>query len=324
MGYQYSILRKKLQTGIMISLAVFLLSGCAGQVQEMEEPELVMESTQAGEQEEGEAAVIEEIEGTEEVKETDEIEEIKEPLAGSDNSNTPQNKASGSSIVNVEIHNEGEYRGFVASLEEYMDCPILILDMQATDTVIYLDEILAYQNFHYLTITNGGTISARNMEILNESSVRDIKLDYIYVIEENILSQMPALQHMEIWLNSDYTGVLPAKELIHNTNCDDIAMIWEDDKKYEVHLEELAEWGEINGSLHGNNSYLKALYVWNEDDYNYTSYEFCEEGTENACDVFICIKDRESYGEKYFDILEVPVGNIDMSWNGGKGCCWMI
>ena len=32
-------------------------------------------------------------------------------------------------------------------------------------TVIYLDEILAYQNCKFLAIKYGGTISARNMEI---------------------------------------------------------------------------------------------------------------------------------------------------------------
>ena len=90
MVYQYSTFSKKLQTGIMISLVVFLLSGCAGQVQDREEPRPVMESTQAEEQEEAEADVVEEIEGT------DEIEEVKEPLVGDDNSIIPQNKASGS------------------------------------------------------------------------------------------------------------------------------------------------------------------------------------------------------------------------------------
>ena len=30
------------------------------------------------------------------------------------------------------------------------------------------------------------------------------------------------------------------------------------------------------------------------------------------------IKDRESYGEKYFDILEVPVENIEISWLDGR------
>ncbi|MDE5933138.1 MAG: hypothetical protein K2H40_11775, partial [Lachnospiraceae bacterium] len=41
-------------------------------------------------------------------------------------------------------------------------------------------------------------------------------------------------------------------------------------------------------------------------------------GKTGACKAFICIKDRESYGEKYFDILEVPVENLEISWLDGR------
>lgn len=308
---------KMMQSCILISLTAMVLSGCAGQEQGMEEPETVTESAQAEEPDEAEVdRTVGEIKETEGIEETEEAEE---PFAESDNSNVPKNTASEtSSYVKVEIHNEEEYRGFVSSLEEYLDRHFLILDMQETDTVIYLDEILAYHNFRSLSISCGGIISAQNIDNLQENPLEEIDLYHTYAIEENILSQMPALQNIEIWLNSGYIGVMPAKELIHNTDCNNIAMIWDDDKKYEVHLEELAEWDEINTALLENNSYLKGVYVWNEDDYNYISYEFCEEETENACDVFICIKDRESYGEKHFDILEVPVENVDMFWSGGS------
>ena len=71
---------KRLQ--VYISVAV-VLSGCAGQEQEAEEPETVAESVQA--------------------------EEAEGPLAENNNPNIPKNTASEtSSYVTVEIHNEEE------------------------------------------------------------------------------------------------------------------------------------------------------------------------------------------------------------------------
>lgn len=312
---QYRILSKKTQAGIMISLIAFVLSGCAGQEQEMEEPELVMESVQAEEQEEAEADGAEETEGTEEP------EEVEEPSVEGSTSKIPKNVeliGSSADIVSVDIHGEGEYRAFVNSLEKYRDCFELRLDMKETDTVVYLDEILAYHNFSYLSIFSGGVIAVRNMDNLKETPLEVLELNRIHAIEENVVSQLPAWRDVEIRLDSDYTGVFPAKKLAHNTNCANIAMIWEDNKKYEAHLEELAEWDEINASMSENDSYLKGLYVWNEEEYNYTSYEFCEEETEQASAAFICIKDRESYGEKYFDVLEVPVESVEVTWSGGR------
>lgn len=85
-----------------------------------------------------------------------------------------------------------------------------------------------------------------------------------------------------------------------------------------MNLEGLVEWDEINAMMPEKERYLKALYVCNEDDYNYISYEFCGRG-EKICDAFICIKDRESSGQKYFDILEVPIENVDdISWLTGR------
>lgn len=95
-------------------------------------------------------------------------------------------------------------------------------------------------------------------------------------------------------------------------------MIWNDDRKEKVDIEELAEWDDINAMLSENIRYLKAIYILNEDDYDFISYEFCGEVPKKECEAFICIKDRESYGEKYFDILEVPVESIEMYWLHGR------
>lgn len=255
---------------------------------------------------------------------------VQEAVAEKISRNMPEIEVSQDSFVYVTIHNEEEYRAFVNCLEEYVDCYSLTLFLKETDTVIYLDEILSYHNFEFLRIMQGGTISARNMEALNISPLRDIELYHPYAIEEDMLSRMSNLQDIIIHFNSWYSGVLPAKELLHNTDCSKIVMTWEADRKEELNLEGLAEWDAINAMLPENDRYIKALYVQNEDDYNYISYEFCSHGGEigntgkaGACKAFICIKDRESYGEKYFDILEVPVENIMISWHDGRRM-WLV
>ncbi len=255
---------------------------------------------------------------------------VQEAVAEKISRNMPEIEVSQDSFVYVTIHNEAEYRAFVNCLEEYVDCYSLTLFLKETDTVIYLDEILAYQNFEFLRIMHGGTISARNMEALNTSPLRKIELYHPYAIEEDMLSRMPNLQDIIIRFNSWYSGVLPANELLNNTDCSKIVMRWDADRKEELNFEGLAEWDAINAMLPENDRYIKALYVQNEDDYNYISYEFCSRGGEigntgkaGACKAFICIKDRESYGEKYFDILEVPVENIEMSWHDGRRM-WLV
>ena len=193
MIYQQSInsilrkkIRKRLQSCILISLTAMILSGCAGQRQEMEETETVTENTQAEEPDEVEADGA-----VEEIEETEEAEEV---LAESENPNMPEIEVSRDSFsMKVKIHNENEYQAFVDCLEEYTESVSLTLFLEETDTVIYLDDMLTYQNFTFLKVYHGGTISARNMEILNDSPVRDIELRHIYAIGEDVLSQMSNL-----------------------------------------------------------------------------------------------------------------------------------
>ena len=64
--------------------------------------------------------------------------------------------------LEVNIQNQEEYEGFISRLEEFTDCDSLSMDLGETDITVYLDEILAYQNFERLYISNGGTISFKN------------------------------------------------------------------------------------------------------------------------------------------------------------------
>ena len=300
--YQHSILKKEfakiLQSFILVSLTAVILLGCG----QNEKQDFTMQlSVQSG---------IHFLWTT--------PNQIKSRIWGAyaeiKYRNMPEIEVSQSTIVIVKIHNAEEYRAFVGCLDEYTDYGVLWLELAETDTVIYLDEILAYHNFHILTIQSGGTIAVRNIENLNANPLRDIKLYHPYAIEENVLGQMSNLEYITICLNSCYTGILPAKELLYNTNCGNINMIWDDDRKEEVNLEEFTEWDEMNALLPENIRYLKAIFVLNEEDYDYISYEFCGEEAKQDCEAFICIKDRETHGEKYFDILEVPVENIRMYW----------
>lgn len=70
------------------------------------------------------------------------------------------------------------------------------MDLEETDTAVYLEEILAYYNFKILRIRQGGTISVQNMENLDANPLRDIELYHAYAIEEDILSRMPKLQYI--------------------------------------------------------------------------------------------------------------------------------
>lgn len=310
MIYKYSTIGKILRSCILISLTVVILSGCG---QNGKQDYAMQLNVQSG---------VHLLQITLNQMKSH-IQEANEEIK---NRNMPEIEVSRDScFIKAKIHNEEEYQAFVDCLEEYTESFSLTLYLEETDTVIYLDDILAYQNFEFLDIYYGGTISARNIEILNTSPVRDIELHHPYAIEKNILSQMSNLQYITIRIDSQYNGALPAKELLQNTDCASVVVIWDDEGKGEVNLEELTEWDKINATLAKNDCYLRGLYVLNEDDYNYISYEFCDRGEERItcetkeCEVFICIKDRGSYGEKYFDILEVPIESIDtLSWHEGR------
>lgn len=311
MIYKYCTIGKILRTCILISLTVAILSGCG---QNGKQDYAMQLNVQSG---------IHFLQITLNQMKSH-IQEANEEIK---NRNMPEIEVSRDScFIKAKIHNEEEYQAFVDCLEEYTESFSLTLYLEETDTVIYLDDILAYKNFEFLDIYYGGIISARNTEILNTSHVRHMELYHPYEIEENILIQMPSLQYITIRFNNWYAGVLPAKELLRNTDCTSIVVRWDDEGKEKVNLEEFDEWDEINDMLSEDNCYLKALYVSNEDDYNYISYEFRVRGEErgntceaNECAAFICIKDRESYGEKYFDILEVPFESNDtLSWHDGR------
>lgn len=54
---------------------------------------------------------------------------------------------------------------------------------------------------------------------------------------------------------------------------------------------------------------LERIYRLNDEDYSYTSYEFYNHYEESRTEIsaaFICVNDRKSNGEEYFDIIDVP------------------
>lgn len=224
------------------------------------------------------------------------------------------------SIVEVKIKNKEEYEGFVSRLGEFTGCHRLWIDLEETDTTIYLDEILTYNNFDDVMIENGGIISVKNMENFTYS-MKEIGLRHVFSIDEGVLSRiissnMDDQAEFRIELDNRYFGKLPIEKLLNDQDCTDVILIWDDNTEgaglldVQENMENLKEWDYLQSVKEAGNGCLKAIYQLNDGDYSYIGYEFYNHYEEDGPEIqaaFICIKDRESNGNKYFDIIDVPV-----------------
>ena len=228
--------------------------------------------------------------------------------------------------INVCIQNKTEYETFINRLAQYSDCTILWMDLSGTNTIVYMDEILKYDNFKYVHIKNGGIISVRDMDKFR-CTLSGIELEYVSVIKEGVLSHITfdhesGEDQILVTLNNRYLGKPPTGEVLHDVDCTNIKLEWNGNAKgsgllegQEI-MENLKEWDylrsmqereEQNSDIHRRGC-LKALYRYNNGDYSYTSYEFYRNYRNwvEFNDGFICIKDRETDGEDYFDMMDVP------------------
>ena len=241
------------------------------------------------------------------------VEENVAPAAVEDAEDIPNN-----GILEIKIHNQEEYQRFVSHLEDKTAYDHLWLDLFGTDTTVYLDELLAYQNFEYLRIKNGGTISYKDSRILTYS-IRSIDLDHVFAIEEGLFDHIMSGDSyvgadITIEMDNRYSGELPIEELLVYQDCTSIILVWDDDTQggglldVQENMESLKEWDYLQSVQMAKNGCLKGIYRLNDDHYSYTSYEFYnhyEEGSSEICAVFICVKDKESNGEEYFDIIDL-------------------
>ena len=222
--------------------------------------------------------------------------------------------------VEVKIKNEEEYESFVSRLEEFTDYRYLWIDLVETDTYVYLDDILDYHNFDYLQIRNGGSISARDMQGCYYFRA-EIELSHVFAIDEDMLSHLISNElygqdKIVIELDNRYRGKLPIEELLNYQYCTNVILIWDDDAEgaglldVQEDMENLKEWDYLQSVQQAETGCLKSIYRLNDVDYSYTGYEFydCyEESKMKIQAAFICVKDRESNGGKYFDIIDIPV-----------------
>lgn len=226
-------------------------------------------------------------------------------------------------ILRIAIHNKEEYEEFISSLEEYATYSSLQLYLGETDTTIYLDEILAYQNFQQLYVEKGGIISFKNTQSLTYP-IRRLELSHVYAIEEDVLgcimsgvSQAP--QKIVIELDNRNLDKLPIEKLLGYDDCGDIALIWDDDTwgkgllDVQEGMENLREWDCLQSMQEATDGCLKGIYRQNDENFSYTCYEFYNHYEEHWGDIFeafICVKDTESKGEEYFDIIDVPADKL--------------
>ena len=230
-----------------------------------------------------------------------------------------EDKTSSDDYLTVKIQTQEEYERFIRRLEEFTGRDSLSMNLGETDTTIYLDEILAYQNFEWLYVRNGGTISFKDTQILTYP-IRSIELDHVLGIEEglfkHIISGDSYVQYgIRIELDNRYSGKLPIEELLNYKDCRDVMLVWDDNTEGEGLLdvqdgmESLKEWDCLQSVWEATGGCLKGIYSLKDEEYSYTSYEFYnhyEESWPEICALFICVKDRKSNGEEYFEIIDVP------------------
>ena len=221
--------------------------------------------------------------------------------------------------VETKIRNEEEYEGFISRLEELTGYKYLWIDLEENSTTIYLDEVLTYNNFEFLQIKNGGSISFKDTQILNYP-IHTIELSHVFSIEKDLLSHIISGKlfvqyNLVIELDNRYSGKLPIEELLDYKDCMNVILVWDGNTEggalFDVrgNMENLKEWDYLQSVQEATGGCLKGIYSLNDGDYCYTSYEFYnhyEESVPEVCAAFICVKDKESNGEEYFDIIDVP------------------
>ena len=121
------------------------------------------------------------------------------------------------------------------------------------------------------------------------------------MLQEGLLNHLNGIYEIRIRLDNRYTGKLPTMELLDNMDCENIVLIWDDNDEGEgigqlngedTYNGNNREWEYFYAALPKENQYLKGLYQVNEEDYSYTSYEFCGTDSKDACAAFVCIKDH--------------------------------
>ncbi|MDE7207804.1 MAG: hypothetical protein K2N90_11735, partial [Lachnospiraceae bacterium] len=213
--------------------------------------------------------------------------------------NMPETEISQDMTVKTKIHSDEEYAAFLEQLENAGGAyRSLYLDLCKTDTTVYLDDFLPY-GIKSLDIINGGIICARDAASLNMDSLWRIRLSYIFSLQENLLDPFSGWE-LCIRLDSRYEGTLPTIELLENTDCETIILLWDSGSA------PAAGGQNFYSILPEENWTLKGCCRVNQGRYSYTSFEFCAEDFDEVCAAFVCIRDHKNSDKTAVDILELP------------------
>ena len=266
---------KRLIDVCIVAFFVFSIFGCARTAEEVSAAELETvetENTETKSEETTDTAYAE----TE--SEAANVEDVVENIR-----DMPEIEIVDSSIVSVKIKNEEQYKGFVSRLGEFVHYNMLCVDLEETDTTIYLDEILDCQNFELVQIRNGGRISVKDVQDFTYPMV-EIALNHIFAVEEDVVKCLIScdtysLKVFAIELDNRYSAKLPIKELLNFQDCTDVILIWDDDTEgaglldVQENMENLREWDYLQSVPEADVGCLKGIYRLNDGDYSYTSYE---------------------------------------------------
>lgn len=197
----------------------------------------------------------------------------------------PEIVLSGDSILEVKIYNQESYETFIKQIEEYKDYSILYVDLLGSNTIVYLDEILSQNNFVIAEISNGGVLSAKDIEVCKETNLRDLDLKYMFQIDNCVLNLFDSLKKVLVWTDPSFEG--QEFDLFHGEEWKRLMSISQEDKR---------DYG--------------AVYILNEEGITYSSYEIYSDNVrENPCAVMSI---REIGNKSDPVILEIP--NYTTEW----------
>ncbi len=190
--------------------------------------------------------------------------------------------------IEVKINSQKAYENFLCSLKAYKEYSILYLDMQGTDTVVYLDEILSEKNFAILEIRNGGIVSSKENVTYENGSQESLYFDHVFQIEKFDVEKFTDLRQLTIRMDAGMKITDDFKEIFHNDSCKNIVVLWDD----EIELSNIFE-----------DRYFKAFYKLNEGEISYVSSEFCDCTSDHTPYVVIEAANKKTDG---VERLEIP------------------
>ena len=166
----------------------------------------------------------------------------------------------------------------------------------------------------YLQIESGGRIAAKDVESLDTGALDVLALQSVLAVEEDILCHIPVRETLYIELDSIYEGVVPTGELLDNTVCENLILVWDIRESpglpglltSEERCDSISrEWDNVNEML--KRGKLLGIHRINDGGYSYTCFDFYR--SDSVCDLCGALISIAYNGDDehfaYFDLLEI-------------------